>query len=132
MSAFSTATATDILNTYLRGAATPHVQLHSGDPGEDCTANVTMQTDGTTPVVRKPSVHAVPSTRAAGGMEALTSAAVAWSGTEVPTGRAIAWVSIWSALTAGTPRMRLALTQAKTTGSDGISFLTGDIKPGAD
>lgn len=133
MSLFCTSTEDEILTDLLDATRNPEVRLHSADPGEDGTANRVLQSDDVTPVVAKAGSFGAIQNRASGGRERPSDAIVAWSGTEVPSGRVVAWVTIWSNndTPAMTARWRLQLTESKTTGSDGIEFPAGDIVPGA-
>lgn len=134
MTLLCTDTENDVLDDLLAAARNPEVRLHTGDPGEDGTANRALQADDTTPVIAKAASFGATQARGGGGREKPSDAAVSWSGAEIPAGREITHVSVWSdndtpTLTA---RWRLPLTESKTTGSDGIEFPAGDVTPGLD
>lgn len=135
MALFCTPLENEILTRYLDGTRNPEVRLHSADPGEDGTANRVLQSDAVTPVVAKGVTFGANQNRTGGGRERPSDVAVSWSGTELPSGSTVAWITIWSNDDAATPaltaRWRLQLTEAKTTGSDGIEFAIGSIVPGA-
>ena len=119
-----------VLNAVLRGAATPHLLLHVGDPGEDGTDNV-AQTDVPADIERKaltfgdaPDNHAVNDERFV-----LNTAAVEWSGAEIDTGQSITHFSIWDDDDVGAtqPEFIAAVTTPKTTGSDGVRVAISDL-----
>ncbi len=121
--------ADDTLNGALRGGATPHLWLHTGDPGEDGDANV-AQTDVPADIVRKaltfgdaPANHAVNDERFV-----LNTAAVEWSGAEIDDSQTITHFSIWDALSGGDPIFISTITTPKTTGSDGVRVGIGDLE----
>jgi hypothetical protein len=123
--------ADDTLNAALRGAATPHLWLHTGDPGAAGTANV-AQTDVPADIERKalvfgdaPANHAVNDER-----YVLNTAAVEWSGAEIDTGQEITHFSIWDDDDDGAtqPEFTAAVTTPKTTGSDGVRVAIGDLE----
>lgn len=78
-------------------AAGLYVQLHKGDPGEDCTANVATENK------RKPiTLSAIE-----GGVVKNTEA-IEWA--EVAATEEVTHVSVWDAETEGNPRIYGALT----------------------
>lgn len=90
-----------------------YVQLHTGDPGEDCVANVSAET------TRKLVAHGA----AAGGVAAV-SATVSWdpwaAGSET-----ISHVSYWDAAAAGNPLAKGALAASKAmTNGDAFEYTT--------
>jgi len=120
------------LNDALRGVATPHLWLHTGDPGAAGNANV-AQIDpggGDEDIERKalafasaPANHAVNDERFV-----LNTGAVEWTGTEINAGENITHFSIWSADTDGTPEFVSSVAVPKTTGSDGVRIGIGDLE----
>lgn len=121
--AFLTARRNSILAAVAAGSA--EMQLHTGDPGADGTANVAMQADNVTPVVRKAVTFGAVADAAGGGREMSSSAAVSWSGAEIPSGRQISHFTIWSSV--GDGEYGDALAATKTTGSDGVTFDVGNV-----
>ena len=77
------------------------IQLHTGDPGASGIANVSAVTTR-----QSASFNA-----ASGGAIALTAAPTAWNMT---TGETIAYISVWSASTAGTFYWSAQLSVSKT------------------
>lgn len=104
------------------------LQLHSGDPGPDGTANVILQADVVTPVVRKPVTFGPIADAAGGGRQVVSDVAVSWAGTEIPDGRTISHVTVWkTAVAGGDGEMGGALAATKITGTDGVTFEVGDV-----
>jgi hypothetical protein len=124
---FSHAEADSYFNTKLRGGATPHILLHTGDPGADGTQNVAQKPGGGA-ISRKavtfgaPENHPTESRR-----RVVSSGAVSYSGSEIAVGTNVTHFSIWTASTGGTVQHIAALDTAKTTGSDGATIAAGDI-----
>lgn len=106
-------------------AAAAELQLHTGDPGADGTANVALQADDSTPVVRKAVTFGSPTNADGGGRQVASDADVTWSGAEIPAGRQITHATIWS--DGGDGEMLGALAATKTTGSDGVTFEAGNV-----
>lgn len=128
MSAFTTWMEDDILDTYLRGTATPYVQLHSGDPGNDSDANVISG------VPLKSASFNAPQDRTDGGREVENDADIDWDDEDISDGESVTWVSIWDGSDTGTdnPMWNLELDDPVTTGSDGFRIPAGELKPGVD
>lgn len=105
-------------------AANAVLQLHTGAPGPDGTANVALQADDVTPVVRKAVTFGAPAD-GGGGRRVTSNATVSWTGAEIPAGRAISHFTVWSATGDGEMAGELAAT--KIVGSDGITFEVGDV-----
>jgi hypothetical protein len=82
-------------------AFTPYLQLHTGDPGANGTANVSAETDRQSPTFAAPS----------GG--AITAPAVSWTAWDAGT-EVITHVSLWDAAAAGNFKMSAALDDPKT------------------
>jgi hypothetical protein len=120
--------ADDCLNTKLRDSATPYLQLHTGSPGAEGTANI-AQKPSSGAIVRKSISFAAPTSHPSNTeRRVLSSSAVTWNGTEIASGQEITHFSIWSASTGGQPEFISTVSQAKTTGSDGVSIAAGDIE----
>ena len=121
--------ADDCLNTKLRDPATPYLQLHTGNPGAEGTANISQKPSSGGAIVRKPISFAAPTSHPSNTeRRVLSSGAVSWSGTEIDAGQEITHFSIWSASTGGQPEFISTVSVAKTTGSDGVTIAAGDIE----
>lgn len=120
--AFLTTRADTILTAV---AADAEMQLHTGDPGAAGTANVALQADDTTPVVRKAVTFGAISNADGGGRQVASDVAVSWSDVEIPAGREISHFTIWTA--SGDGDYGDALAATKTTGSDGVTFDAGNV-----
>jgi Fe-S cluster assembly scaffold protein SufB len=116
------------LTAALKGAATPHIWLHTGSPGADGTANV-AQTSAPANIVRKAIAfgaignHATNTER-----RVLSDGAVEWTGAQIASGQTITHFSIWSADTAGNVEFISTVAADKTTGSDGVTIATTDVE----
>lgn len=116
------------LNTALRGGATPHVWLHTGNPGAAGTSNVAQQS-GPANIVRKAVAFNAPENHPTNvERRCLNSAIVSWSGAEITAGQTITHFSIWTAAAAGTLDFVAAVAVSKMVGSDGVSLAVGDIE----
>ncbi|GIE29967.1 hypothetical protein Ait01nite_030120 [Actinoplanes italicus] len=73
-------------------AYTPHLKVHTGDPGAAGTANASAET------TRKPVTYAAPSTVSTN--RSMTGTAVSWTSWSAGT-ETISHVSEWDALTSG-------------------------------
>ena len=106
---------------------TPHLMLHTGDPGNTGTANEARL--GTADIVRKPVTMgtAVASTTATEQISKNT-ASVAWAGTEISAAQNLTHFSVWNATTAGSVKYIATITTSKTTGSDGVTVGTSDCE----
>jgi hypothetical protein len=124
--------ANDTLTAALGGGATPHILLHTGDPGPNAASNVAQY--DSSPIARKaiafgdgPEAH--PSNTE---QRALNTAgaepAVEWTGSQIDAAQEITHFSIWSASTAGQVEFIAAVATPKTTGSDGVRIGIGDIE----
>lgn len=121
--------ADDCLTGKLRGEATPHLLLHTGNPGAEGTANIAQKPSSGGAIVRKSVTFAAPTSHPSNTeRRVLSSGAVSWSGTEIDAGQQITHFSIWSASTAGQPEFISTVSQSKTTGSDGVTIASGDIE----
>jgi len=117
------------LNATLRGGATPHIWLHTGDPGVNGTALVAKQPNGTVDIVRKPISFNAPANHPTNvERRCLSAAQVAWLGSEVNPGQTFTHCSIWSAATAGQPEHITLLGTAKMVGSDGVTMPAGEVE----
>ena len=106
---------------------TPHLMLHTGDPGNTGTANEAQV--GTADIARKPATMgtAVASTTATEQISKNT-AAVEWAGTEIDSAQSITHFSVWDATTAGSVLYIATITTSKTTGSDGVTVAISDME----
>ena len=118
MTAFSNHAESQLLRHVLGVAAmtavnTVYVQLHTGDPGEDGTANVSAETERKTITFTE-----------SGGTATTSGSAPSWtawdSGAET-----ISHVSLWDASTAGNCLFKGALTVSKPM-TDGDTFELGN------
>lgn len=92
------------------------VQLHTGDPGTNGTANAAANTT---------RVQATFGTVASGGAIENT-VAIAW--TSVAASETYVWISLWSASTSGTYLGSAQLTSSKTVNAgDNFSIPIGDL-----
>lgn len=120
--------ADDCLNTKLRDPATPYLQLHTGSPGAEGTANI-AKVGASTDISRKAIAFGAPENHPSNTeRRVLSSGAISWTGAQIDAGQEITHFSIWSAATAGQPEFISTVAMAKTTGSDGVSIAAGDIE----
>lgn len=116
-----------VLTAAYKGASTPHLLLHIGNPGADGTANIAQISESN--IARKPIAfgsianHAENTER-----RILSDGAVAWTGAQIDASQEITHFSLWSALTEGTLLDVNAVTTPKITGSDGVTIASGDIE----
>lgn len=105
----------------------PHLMLHTGDPGNVGTANEALV--GTADIARKPVTMgtAVPSTSAT-EQKSLNTAEVAWAGTEIDAAQELTHFSIWDATTVGNVLYVATIETSKTVGSDGVTVGTSDLE----
>ena len=109
------------LNLALRNGATPHLWLHTGNPGAAGTANVAQIAAAN--IVRKPITFNAPENHPTNvERRVLSAAAVVWLGTEITATQNITHISIWSAASGGVPEFINAVTVAKIVGSDGVTI----------
>jgi hypothetical protein len=107
---------------------TPHVQLHTDDPGAAGTGNVALD-PGDDPAVRKAASFAATENHPTNEeRRRLSNAIASWSGAELKVGQTLTHFSIWSAESAGSVRFIAPLTASKVTGSDGAVFASGAIE----
>jgi hypothetical protein len=123
--------ANAVLTDALGGGATPHIQLHVGNPGAAGTANI-AQID-TDPVVRKPIAFGSPAAHPSNQEQRVLNTAgeepaIEWTGAQIDPAQEITHFSIWSALTSGQVEFIAAVATPKTTGSDGVRIGIGDIE----
>lgn len=122
-------TADLVLTEYLKGASTPHVLLHIGNPGADGTANIAQKPSAGGNIVCKAiSFGAIGNHASNNERRVLSDASVTYAGTDIAASQEITHFTIWSALTAGTLRFASAVTTPKTTGSDGVTIAIGDLE----
>lgn len=93
-----------------------YVKLHTGDPGEDCTANAAGNT------TRQAVTFAAPS-NPAGTMA--SNADVTW--TSVSTSETYSYFSLWDASTSGNPLGSGALTANAVTSGDTFTITSGQL-----
>jgi hypothetical protein len=105
----------------------PHLMLHTGDPGNDGDDNEALL--GTADVARKAATMgtAVASTTATEQISKNT-AAVEWAGTEITSAQSLTHFSIWDATTTGNVLYIATIETSKTTGSDGVTVGTSDLE----
>jgi len=116
------------LNATLRGGATPHLWLHTADPGAAGT-NAVAQIPSTGNIVRKAISFNAPANHPTNiERRCLSSALVSWTGAEIAAGQTITHFSIWSAAAAGTPEHIATVAVAKMTGSDGVNIEANAIE----
>lgn len=126
--AMSYKNADDCLKDKLNNPATPFLQLHTGSPGADGTGSI-AQKPSSGAIARKSVSFGTPENHPDNiERRVLSSSAVTWNGTEIASGQQITHFSIWSAATDGQPEFISTVSQAKTTGSDGVSIAAGDIE----
>lgn len=106
---------------------TPHLMLHTGDPGNLGDDNEALL--GTADIARKAATMgtAVASTTATEQLSQNT-AAVEWAGTEIDSAQEITHFSIWDATTTGNVLYIATIETSKTTGSDGVTVGTSDLE----
>jgi hypothetical protein len=115
------------LTDALKGTATPHVWLHTGNPGENGTANVAQVS--LADIARKAVTFGTIANHATNEERTvLNTTKVEWTGAQIDASQQITHFSIWSAETAGSPEFMAAVTTPKTTGSDGVVIEIGDLE----
>lgn len=101
--------------TSYAGQSTVYVKLHTGDPGEDCTANAAGET------TRQAATFG-----AASGPTVTSDADITWTG--VSTSETYSHASLWDDATAGNPLWYGALTTPKAVNAgDTFTIPTGDL-----
>ena len=106
---------------------TPHLMLHTGDPGNAGTANNALL--GTADIVRKPvTMSTATASTTATEQHSLNTASVTWAGTEISSGQSLTHFSIWDATSTGNVKYIATITTSKTTGSDGVTVGTSDLE----
>lgn len=104
-----------VLNAAAYSAAGVYVKLHTGDPGEDCTANAAGET-----------TREAASFAAAAAGACVSDADITW--TNVSTAETYSHISLWDAAVAGNPLWYGALTAAKTVAiGDTFTIPSGDL-----
>ena len=115
------------LTSALKGGATPHIWLHTGNPGVAGNLNVAQVDEED--IVRKPVTFGTIGNHPDNTeRRVLSSTKVEWTGGQIDHSQEITHFSIWSALTNGTPEFVAAVAVAKTTGSDGVAIEIGDLE----
>lgn len=105
----------DTLRNVSLAVANVYVRLHTGDPGEDCTANAAAN-----------ATRQVVTFAAASGGSMSSNAAATW--TNVPNTETYSHVSLWDALTAGNALWKGPLTAAKSvTAGDTFTIGSGNL-----
>src|SRR5690606_2376155 len=126
---FSASNADAKLNQDLGGEATPHILLHTGDPGADGTANVAVYDGG--PIARKAATFGSPEDHPDEKQRRCKiTDDVAWDGSEIDSGQTITHVTVWDASSGPGLLYVGTLKEGKTTGSDGILFPAGELTVG--
>jgi len=132
--AMSASRADTTLEAALTGTATPHILLHTGDPGADGSANVATQPDGTTDIVRKSIDFDAPANHATNDERVCYSSSpqtITWDDTEINDGQDITHFSIWDGDDASAPTVEFvaAVTDSpRTVGSDGVTITDDDVE----
>lgn len=130
MTAMSAANADAKLTADLDiGGTGAYVQLHTGSPGVDGTANLAAYDSGDAP--RKLVEWAAPSNHPSNTeRRSLSTSEAEWAGdgVDLDLGEDLTHFSIWSAVSGGNFRYAAALTTPKTTGSDGARFAIGSLE----
>jgi hypothetical protein len=108
---------------------TPHLTLHTANPGNQGTNNLAVQ-PGTTDAIVRMSLDMGTATKSTTATEHLSEsvAEVTWTGGEIDAGQYITHFSIWNHLSSGTALYISAVDTSKTTGSDGVVVSTGDLE----
>lgn len=120
--------ADDCLNTKLRDTATPHLLLHTGNPGADGTANI-AKVGASTDISRKAIAFSAPENHPSNTeRRVLSSGAISWTGAQIDKEQLLTHFSIWSAAAAGQPEFIAAVTTPQQTGTGGVSIAAGDIE----
>lgn len=120
--AFTTTVANNILNKILRNtdftpASTLYLSLHTADPGDTGTSEVTGGSYG----------RQVVTFNAAASKTTSNTSAVTFTGMPATT---VTHIGIWSASTSGTFWWGGSLTASRTTAAgDSFQFAAGDIDP---
>lgn len=121
--------ADEVLNNHLTGEATPHVLLHTGNPGASGTANVAQV--GVSDISKKsvdfgsPENHPTSDER-----RCLSTSVVEWSGAEIDADQTISYASIWEDGSTGGVLYITNVSIAQTTGEDGVEIPIGDVEVG--
>lgn len=111
---YETALLNSLRNTSA-AVANVYIKLHTGDPGEDGTANAAGET------TRKVVTFA-----AASGNSMASNADAAW--TSVSTGETYSYISLWDNLTAGNCLWTGQMTAPKTVGAgDNFTIPSGSL-----
>lgn len=99
--------------------ATTYVALHTGDPGEDATANVVDVVTDDTAYVRKVVTMGAAATVADISTSANTTAP-SWTVNTSSPGYTVTHISLWDAVTAGNPLFKGELLSPETRVADGV------------
>lgn len=113
-------------NTLVSG--TPHLLLHTGDPGSDGTLNI-AQSSGAD-IDRKAVSFAAPGNHATNTeRRCLSDADVSWGSAEIDDSQTVSHFSVWPD-SSGTGNVEYveALNESKTVGSDGATVSSGDLE----
>lgn len=98
-------------------AFTPYVQLHTGDPGANGTANVSSEATRKQPTFAAPSGNSV------------TAPAVSWTAWNAGS-QTITHVSLWDASTVGNFKLSAALSPSKPVENGDTLNITASISQG--
>ena len=119
--------ADDILEAAYITPATPFVQLHTGSPGSDGTANIAA--DGGGSAARKAIAFAAVSNHPSNTeRRVLSDGEVSWSGSEIDASQTITHASLWDAVTSGNLLDVSSLSESKVVGSDGVTIADGAVE----
>jgi len=106
---------------------TPHIWLHTGDPGENGTANVAQL--NTANIDRKSVTFGVPENHSTNDERiCLNTDEIEWSGAEIDDSQEITHFSVWSAASNGQLEFLETIAESKVTGSDGVTIQIGDLE----
>lgn len=132
----SKARADELLTNTLRGTATPHVWLHTSDPGDDGDQNVCEDPSGD-PIVRKPVSFAAPESATVTfdtpERRCISTSLLEWEVTtnEIAQGQLLTHISIWSAASGGQAEFIYSLASAGlnpvSVRSDGVRIPIGEL-----
>lgn len=121
--------ADQVLNDVLT-TGTPHLWLHTDNPGNDGTLNVCQYSAAN--IVRKPITFSVPAQHATNSERiVLSTNEIAWNETEIDASQFVTYISVWSALSGGQVEFIYAIPgDTVSTGSEGITVEIGALEHG--